>query len=82
MPSADSCTAIKSVHGLHHCNSSMLTERPLFDPNLAKSLVYVFLFAASIVHQRMASMPLRLMMFSIASAGPVGRFAPRSSWDT
>ena len=32
--------------------------------------------------QRIASMPLRLMTCNRASAGPVGRFAPRSSWET
>ena len=31
--------------------------------------------------QRIASMPLRLMTSSNASAGPDGRFAPRSSCD-
>jgi hypothetical protein len=31
--------------------------------------------------QRIASMPLRLMTWSSASAGPEGRFAPRSSCD-
>ncbi len=31
--------------------------------------------------QRIASMPLRLMMSSSASAGPDARFAPRSSCD-
>jgi hypothetical protein len=31
--------------------------------------------------QRIASMPLRLITWSSASAGPEGRFAPRSSCD-
>jgi hypothetical protein len=31
--------------------------------------------------QRIASMPLRLITWSSASAGPDGRFAPRSSCD-
>ena len=35
-----------------------------------------------LTRQRIASMPLRRMTSSNTSAGPLGRFAPRSSWET
>ena len=38
--------------------------------------------AAGFENYKIASMPLRLMTSSRTSAGPVGRFAPRSSCDT